>query len=229
MTAHVYWDQVWRTGARRAEWSEPDRWVADGVEGLRERGVTAAVDLGCGIGRHTVFLAEAGFSAFGLDKSTSAVSVARDRASGRGVTVELAVGDVTALPYVAASFDFVLAFNVLYHADEDGLGQALGEVRRVLRPGGMFQATYLSKRNWQYGRGIETSRNTFCQPEATDDKVHPHVYSNGEDIVRLHRGFELLSASDREQSTAGSFHWHCRFEVGSPAEARTPDGRNGSR
>jgi SAM-dependent methyltransferase len=213
MTAHLYWDEVWRTDAAGAEWTSPDAWVVGTVDILRARDVKHVLDLGCGLGRHSILLAHEGFSTSGLDRSRSAVISARQAARAHGLTVTYAVGDFTALPYADGSFDSVLAVNVVYHADERGLRRTLAEVRRVLRPAGIYQSTMLSKRNKEYGRGIEIAANTFRQPGASDDKVHAHLYSDAADLVRLHDGFALMSAVDTEDTAPGSFHWRCQFEL----------------
>ncbi|HET9140041.1 class I SAM-dependent methyltransferase [Actinophytocola sp.] len=217
MTAHLYWDRMWGTDEGRGDWSKPHPWVTQTVEPLRRQGVRDVLDVGCGVGRHALFLAEQGFRVRGTDRSETAAAFVRAEAARRGLAITMDIADFTALPYPADSVDFVLAFNVVYHADEQGLGRALAEIGRVLRPGGCYQSTMLSKRNAQYGRGIEISPNTFVQPEAADDKVHPHLYADAGDLVRLHRGFQLLSAFDGEQTASGSFHWHCLFQLGATA------------
>jgi tellurite methyltransferase len=211
--ADLYWDELWRDRAEPAGWTRPASWVVDVLPSLHDRQVRTTLDIGCGVGRHTTLLARAGFASHGIDKGVAGVARTREAAEAQEVKVAVTAGDITSLPYRRASFDYVLAFNVVYHADEDGLRQAVAEVRRVLRPGGLYQTTMLSKRNREYGRGIELSPNTFCQPDAVDDKVHPHLYTDASDLLRLHEGFELLSAVDAEQSTAGSFHWHCQFQL----------------
>lgn len=213
MAAHVYWDGVWRTVGERSQWWDPDPWVEASIQPLQARGVTATLDIGCGVGRHALLFAGKGFSSYGIDRSVTAVAAASRAAREQRVRLAVSVGDMAALPYRSASFDFVLAFNVCYHTDEDGLRQVMAEVRRVLRPGGIYQATMLSKRNQAYGRGVEVSANTFRQPGASDDKVHPHLFTDARDLVRLHDGFDLRSAVDAEQSTPGSFHWLCQFEA----------------
>lgn len=214
MTAYTYWDQVWRTEDGRADWSVPNPWVVSSVPWLRARGVREVVDVGCGTGRHALYLAEQGFAVRALDRSESAVSFVRAEAERRGLPVTVATGDFTDLPYPDVVADLVLAFNVVYHTDEPGLRRAAAEVARVLRPGGVYQCTLLSKRNGQHGLGEEISPNTFVQPDARDDKVHPHLYLDAADLVRLHTGFELESAFDAEHTNPGSYHWHCRFESG---------------
>jgi len=108
--------------------------------------------------------------------------------------------------------DYVLAWNVVYHGDEDVLAAVLAEIVRVLRPGGVYQSTMISKRNSAYGRGTRVARNTFVQPDAADDKGHPHVFSDERDILRTHRGLSLLEMADREHGEPGSHHWQLLFE-----------------
>lgn len=238
-TAHRHWDQQWQAEAGRARWSTPEPWVADTVPLLRERRVRRVLDVGCGIGRHAAFLAGQGFAVVGADRSVSGIAHARRLAMASPSPADRATHDATdhatdhatentthhagdritylvagfdRLPFADASFDYVLAWNVLYHGDEAVFATALAEVRRVLAPGGLYQATMLSKRNAQHGRGIEISRNTFVQPDADDDKKHPHLYCDADDLLRLHRGMELLTAFDAEQGEPGNNHWHVLFE-----------------
>lgn len=212
-TAYRHWDAVWRTDEARSTWSDADPWVAETVESLDRSAVRTVLDLGCGVGRHAVLLAKTGFDCRALDLSESGVAGARELARRAGVRVDFAVGGMHDLPYETASFDYVLAFNVVYHGDEPAVARTLAEVRRVIRPGGRYQSTMLSKRNAEHGRGVEVSPNTFVQPDAGDDKVHPHLYCDAHDLLRLHSGMDLVSAVDRVQQAPGSFHWHCVFEA----------------
>lgn len=60
-----------------------------------------------------------------------------DRFAGTNVTVE--TGDATALPYPDATFTGAVSFTMLHHVPSAALqDRLLREVRRVLRPGGVF-------------------------------------------------------------------------------------------
>ena len=119
---------------------------------------------------------------------------------------------MTELPFADGAFDYVLAFNVLYHGDPTIVHAAIAEIRRVLKPGGTFQGTMLSKRNAGYGLGTEIAPDTFVRDAGDDlddsDKVHPHFYCNAMELVALYAGFELHSLKDAVHRQPGSWHWH---------------------
>jgi ubiquinone/menaquinone biosynthesis C-methylase UbiE len=64
--------------------------------------------------------------------------VAEQRAALSVPTFDLAVADVEALPFADASFDLAVANHMLYHVPDRP--KAIGELRRVLRPGGALIA-----------------------------------------------------------------------------------------
>lgn len=100
---------------------------------------TALLDVGCGPGNITADLAARieGGSTLGIDLSDEVVRLARE--SHRGVAnLEFAVGDVYALDAPDESYDLVFAHQVLQHLSDPV--RAFGELRRVLRPGGLLAA-----------------------------------------------------------------------------------------
>lgn len=81
-----------------------------------------AIDLGCGVGREAIFLAQRGFSTTGVDISPTAIGMARGAAAEAGVDVEFVVDDLTALTRVSGTFDLIVdvgAFNDLKAAQRD--------------------------------------------------------------------------------------------------------------
>ena len=88
------------------------------------------LDLGCGPGNTLSRLLPEG-QVYGFDYSLDALSFARTK----GIRCVFS-GESTALPVASATFDCVIALDVLEHVDDDG--GALAEIARVLRPGGVF-------------------------------------------------------------------------------------------
>lgn len=210
-TAHRAWNNLWQTAEGRADWLTPEADVLDGAKLARDRGGRRALDLGCGVGRHALAFASLGFETAALDGSEAGIRELRAQATAAGLTVETGVGFMTDLPYADATFDYVLSFNVIYHGDGEIVRRAIAEIRRVLKPGGIYQCTMLSKRNVNYGEGTEIAPDTFVR-DGDGDKDHPHFYCNAAELVALFADFELLSLSDREHSKSGSWHWHLLAE-----------------
>jgi SAM-dependent methyltransferase len=90
------------------------------------------LDVGCGTGATTAALSRFG-SVSGLDMGLAALR----HAHAHGLPV--ARGAAENLPVRGASLDVVVALDVLEHLDDDR--RALGEILRVLRPGGVLLAT----------------------------------------------------------------------------------------
>jgi len=95
------------------------------------------LDYGCGSGENLLHLARRGFSVAGVDISQSAVSLVRDRARRAGLDCDVRVVRGLPVPFPDASFDAVIAWQVLDYNDRKGLAMAVEELQRVLRPGGV--------------------------------------------------------------------------------------------
>ncbi|GAA2409358.1 27-O-demethylrifamycin SV methyltransferase [Streptomyces glaucosporus] len=95
------------------------------------------LDAGCGPGETALFLARHhGAEVTGVTVSDVELEAARNRARSTGLErlVDFRYGDYMDLPFPDGSFDAVLALESLQNAPD--LGRALGELHRVLRPGG---------------------------------------------------------------------------------------------
>ncbi len=213
-TAHSAWEESWRSEQERRAWGTPSQEVVEILPTLQQRAVKRALDLGCGVGRHVLLLAHHGFDTYGMDASAGGIRHTRHAVIEASLRAGLSVAMMTDLPYADESFDYVLAFNVIYHGDRPVVLRAIAEIHRVLGPGGLYQGTMLSKRNSNYGKGDQVAFGTFVNEHG--DKAHPHFYCNASELVALFRGFELLSLTDRPQESPGSWHWHLTAERKGP-------------
>ncbi len=92
------------------------------------------LDLGCGGGMLAEPMAAAGARVTGIDPSAASLEAAREHASKNGLEIDYRLARAEQIPFDDESFDLVAAFDVLEHLDD--LERSLGEVARVLRPGG---------------------------------------------------------------------------------------------
>ena len=113
-----------------------DMALRDKTEG---RSARTAVDVGCGNGLYLAELARRGFAGrvVGADLSIGMLAAARqrlDRPLTPALSLTLAGADATALPFRDAAVDLTLAMHMLYHVPDPPA--AVGELRRVTKPGG---------------------------------------------------------------------------------------------
>ncbi|MFE4516157.1 class I SAM-dependent methyltransferase [Kitasatospora sp. NPDC056783] len=100
------------------------------------------LDAGCGTGAFLPWLAElvgpdGRISAIDLAEENAALAAGRMRAHGTRPLVDTRRGDLLALPYEDDTFDAVWCANTTQYLSEEELPQALAELRRVVRPGGV--------------------------------------------------------------------------------------------
>ena len=210
-TADQHWNKIWNNLKKGSKWLMPEPDVERWAKGLKAG--SAILDLGAGVGRHALALNSAGFDVAALDAAPGGLA----EINRAGPEVETKLGRMDQLPFTDACFDHVLSWNVIYHGDETIVLNTISEVRRVLKPGGTFLLTMLSKRRlWLDRKNLngprEISNNTWVFDEKNSDKIHPHYYCNAIEMLCLFQGFEVLWLEDREHETPGSWHWHLILE-----------------
>lgn len=210
-TADLYWNKIWGDTAVNSKWLIPEPDVGKWAGGL-QKGATI-LDLGAGVGRHAISLHAAGFNVTALDAAPQSLAKIEEVEAG----VKCIDGRMDNLPFENNTFDHILSWNVIYHGDETVLLNTIGEVRRVLKPGGTFMLTMLSKRRLKcdqekLSHPREISRNTWVFDDDSSDKRHPHYYCGASEMLALFQGFEVISMEDREHDKPGSWHWHLILE-----------------
>ena len=95
-----------------------------------------AIDLGCGTGTQSIYLAQQGFAVVGVDTSPTAIRKASAKAARAGVTLEFMLHDVTRLDFLPGPFDIALDVGCLHGLGAAGRRLVARELTRLMRPGG---------------------------------------------------------------------------------------------
>ncbi len=175
------WNSHWEKESKTSFWKEPAEEVNELVEDLVRSGTADALDLGCGIGRHALLLAESGFSVTAVDSSEKALAILRRNASQKRLNINAVGGSYSEDLFRQASFDLVLAYNVLYHGYRESFKTAVHLTHKWLKPGGLLVFTCPTRRDAKYGNGKEMANDTFRPLNS----VHPgdiHYFASEEDI-----------------------------------------------
>jgi ubiquinone/menaquinone biosynthesis C-methylase UbiE len=124
--------------------------------------VKNVLDLGCGAGRHCVFLAKEGFNVVGIDFSKSSLKIAGEWVRREKLeNVDFVRGTITHLPFTANFFDAVISVSVLHHAVKRKIINVVREIHRVLRREGLLIANLASVEDHRFGKGERVEQGTF--------------------------------------------------------------------
>ncbi len=173
------------------------------------------LDLGCGLGRHTIQFAKAGFNTAGFDLSEESIRRTAEYAKAEKLDIALKVGDMLELPYPDASFDCILCRNVISHTDTAGMRQIVEELKRVLRPEGECYLTLGSKETWGFKQDWPVvDENTKIRIEDGPENGIPHFYADYDLIQELFKDFkielvyQLEDFYEKDGKTLNSWHYH---------------------
>lgn len=176
------------------------------------KAAASVLEIGCNDGRYLNALAERyGVVGGGIDLSATAIE--RAHALRLHDSLEFHVAKADALPFVDNSFDAVVSFDVFEHLGHEALGRTMGEIARVLRPGGVLLCYVISQRDRFTFH--ETLRRITHQRFGVDDG-EGHAFENfvdpalfrglsddvglRVDAVRAYHGFWTLFADEHLHS-----------------------------
>ena len=170
-----------------------------------KRPVHQVLDLGCGNGRHAMYFARQGFKAAGVDVSEQAIDWAKDWAHREKLEVDFRVGNIENLPFAEETFDVVVSHGVLDHVAMETAKRAASEVKRVLRPQGLFYCDLRSTEDFEYGVGAQSGPNTFVLSEGYEQGLIQHFFSRAETEDLFDGLFRILYSEITENRLGPDF------------------------
>ena len=94
-----------------------------------------SLELGCGLGRFSAYMAKQGINATGVDFSKIAIEKAVGRVAGNEHKPAFMIGDVTHLEMLVNSFDVSFDVGCFHCLHEENMQKYVSEIYRLLKPG----------------------------------------------------------------------------------------------
>ena len=200
-------DSIWKNPAIESYYLL-SRWISLGFKDF--------LDLGCGLGRHTILFGKNGFNVKAFDISEVAVEKTKSWAEEEGIKVETKTGDMLELPYEDSSVDCIYCRNVISHTDTEGMKKVVEELRRVLRKDGECYLTLGSKDTWGFKQESWplVDPNTRLRMEEGPEYKTPHFYVDYKLAKELFKEFEIVNIyqvvnyHEKEDKVLDSYHYH---------------------
>lgn len=153
--------------------------------------IRRVLDLGCGAGRHTVFLAKMGFDVYGLDSSPSGLAYTFRLLDERRLSAHLTLHDMSSLPYDNCYFDAIISVQTIHHNTVTGVRNTIKEIARVLKEKGLIWLTIPVSKNEPSKKQKEIEPRTFV-PLDGREKGLPHHYFKADEVCSLLSEFQLI-------------------------------------
>lgn len=119
-----------------------------------------AIDLGCGTGNYSLYLAGKGFDVTGVDISPTAIEIAQENSKKKGVKCDFIAADVLGgLEDLKGSFDFAYDWALLHHLFPEKRKQYVENVHGKLNTKGQYLSLCFSEDDPQFG-GLGKYRKT---------------------------------------------------------------------
>ena len=174
------------------------------------------LDLGCGLGRHSILFGKNDFDVSCFDISQEAINKTREWAEKENLCFDYQLGDMLKLPYRDEQFDCIYCRNVISHTDTEGMRQIIKELNRTLKQNGECYLTLGSKDTWGFKQEDWplVDENTRMRMEKGPEYKVPHFYADYNLIKELFKTFEILDIHqeidyyEKDGNILNSYHYH---------------------
>lgn len=177
------WENIYKKGGKDYKYYDvmkPHEDIDKIIKIFKEKGVKRILDLGCGIGRNLLCLAQQGFEVYGIDMSEEGIKFTKESLKKRGLKANLRIGNIfEKLPYPDNFFDAVVSVQVLQHGSLNQIRKAIAEIERVLKPKDLLFVTLCGR----YSKG----KVRYCLVK-TAKKIAPRTYvpTIGDEMGLIH-------------------------------------------
>ena len=187
--------------------------VKESIKLLKRNKVKRILDLGCGTGRHTIFLAKEGFTVYGVDISDSGLNVIKKAKSELDLkNIILKKADMSSIPFEDEFFDAIVSTSVINHAKIREIERTFKEIERVLKKKGLFILQVISPKDFTAKTGKEIESMTRINIDDWDYKV-PHHFFNKKELLDFLKNYDILKFDEKSKISERLFRkrWHYKI------------------
>jgi len=211
------WDKAWEEVFRKRKWGryppeELVRFMARRFFSVKDRSKVRVLELGCGGGACTWFMAREGFDVYAVDGAEGAIKQTKAYLESEGLEAKVVRADFLKMPFEAGFFDAAVDVASIQQTTLDKVKRIGERGRELLKPGGAMFAMMVARGTWGDGTGTEVERNTYRDiPEGPYHELGTTHFFERKEIEEVFRAFSKVeiekSTRTAEGMTREISHW----------------------
>ena len=156
------------------------------------------LDLGCGYGKHSIYLSQNDFNITSIDINKQAIEWLEKYIDANHVSnINVIKADINDLPFENNYFDGIICSSVIHHQGLKEIKNSISEMYRVLQANGYILVDFMSIEDDSFGLGKEIEKNTFVGSRQGEENI-PHYYTDSDELKELFKGFREIGIFKNE-------------------------------
>ena len=159
------------------------------------------LDLGCGLGRHSMLFYDYGFDVTACDITPYCLDYLTNWQKERNISFKVIKCDMLDMPFSPNSFDCIYAYHTLSHTNLEGFKKLFKDIHKILDEDGEIFFDVLSKKcNLYTSSGYpKLDSNTILSKDLEELNI-PHICFDYEELVEILSDFTLIDVKEIRQA-----------------------------
>lgn len=142
-------------------YNEPSGDIVELIKNIGNNETLNILDLGSGIGRHSIYCAKKGHQVTAVDYSSQFLNILKYTAEFNNLEIRVKVADFRKKLFKENQFDLIICYNSIYHGNKEAFEKCINYCYEYLKEGGLLVFTCPSPKDYKYGQGIKIDHLTY--------------------------------------------------------------------
>lgn len=170
----------------------------ESVKRFKKAGYKRILDIGCGYGKHSIYLSENGFNLTSIDINKQSIEWLKGYIDRKSISnINLIQSDINDIPFEDNYFDGIICSSVIHHQNLKQIKNSIAEIYRVLKQNGCILVDFMSLEDDSFGLGEEIEKNTFIGSREGEEDI-PHHYTDINKLKELFKDFRDIKIFKNE-------------------------------
>lgn len=198
MSISKTWD--WENN-KADEWLEPSMESYYFANYWKKNNKIRLLDLGCGLGRHSMLFYDYGFKVTACDITPYCINYLNAWQKERNINFPVIECDMLNMPFKDNSFDSIYAYHTVSHTNLEGFKKLFKDIHRILDKDGEVFFDVLSKKCFMYQSSgyPKIDSNTILSKDPKELDV-PHICFDFDELKEILSNFYLIDVKETRQA-----------------------------